>query len=327
MWCHVEEAPSVVTHADRIFGFVSETRRRCTRCRLVRSWYSGDNVLKVRPRMCEGGPLTVSEMYLAACACNAQVEEIVCTSEECKNAITKHVSQCRMMSVPNVLVIQVQRDAGRRIPVAVEEQLDLPGCDAMQLIGVLYHNGPSIHSGHYTSLCRGPGGRFWFYNDDRPVCRMYDDVAHVKPSEVYMVVYAKANGASKWGRQCEMADEITVGVDAIGRVKGSVASSDLGSVSAVGTDQTVPHVSPGSEIGMVRPTRRLRRKSSAEEALGASEHAAGSVLSPSRRLRRKTLAAETLSCSAARIGAEEVINNAREFSDSMAKKQKTYDFA
>ena len=61
----------------------------------------------------------------------------------------------------------------------------------MELIGVVYHNGATLRSGHYTCLCRGPGGRFWYYNDDYPVQKRGEEAAHIKPREVYMVVYAK----------------------------------------------------------------------------------------------------------------------------------------
>ena len=68
----------------------------------------------------------------------------------------------------------------------------------MVLIGVVYHNGPTIDSGHYTCLCRGPGGRFWFYDDRNPVVRMDQEVAHIKPREVYMVVYGRRDGSGAW---------------------------------------------------------------------------------------------------------------------------------
>ena len=303
----------VITHVDRIFRFVWETRRRCTRCQRVRAWYVGDDVLKVRPQVRDGGPMTVSEMYLAACAYNPKDEEMLCGSAECKNAKVKHVSQCRMMTAPNVLVVQVQRDGGRRIPVAVEEQLDLPGFASMQLIGVVYHNGPTIHSGHYTCLCRGPGGRFWFYDDERPVYRINEDVAHVKPSQVYMIVYARPKGDAQWQRECEIVDDTGVEGDVSANLPGVVAPSRVSSARGPATDEGARAGSVSGNI-VVSPMRRLRRKTSAEEATvaassrnvvpGVASDGSMHVLSPSRRLRRKTSAEEALACGTSRGGVQ-----------------------
>ena len=55
----------------------------------------------------------------------------------------------------------IEQERLLRYPVAVEEQLTIEGVD-MDLVGVVYHNGKTIQSGHYNCLCRGPGGRFWY---------------------------------------------------------------------------------------------------------------------------------------------------------------------
>ena len=120
-----------------------------------------------------------------------------------------------MLTAPNVLVVQVQRNpegvevAARggtgasgsgdhvgagglvRHAVSVEDHLSLPGGVEMDLVGVVFHNGPTLHSGHYTCLCRGPQGRFWYFDDDFPVQKREEEVAHIKPREVYLIVYAR----------------------------------------------------------------------------------------------------------------------------------------
>jgi len=68
----------------------------------------------------------------------------------------------------------------------------------MELVGVVYHNGATFDSGHYTCLCRGPGGRFWFYDDDKPAVRVTDEVAHLKTRQVYMLVYCRQDGSASW---------------------------------------------------------------------------------------------------------------------------------
>ena len=129
----------------------------------------------------------------------------------CKSR-TRHEAQTRAVTAPNVLVIQIRRREGVRAEVAVEEQLELPGMPVMELAGVVYHNGPTINSGHYTCLCRGPGGRFWFY-DDKAVHKMNIEVAHIKPKEVVMAVYCKSDGRAVWKQH--VRDEGVVELDPV----------------------------------------------------------------------------------------------------------------
>ena len=102
-----------------------------------------------------------------------------------------------MVTAPNVLVIQIRRQEGVRAEISVEEQLELPGMPVMELVGVVYHNGANFQSGHYTCLCRGPGGQFWFYDDTR-VHKEYREVAHIKPRQVVMAVYCRRDGSAVW---------------------------------------------------------------------------------------------------------------------------------
>ena len=127
---------------------------------------------------------------------------------------TTHQTQTRMMTAPNVLAIQVRRQEGARVPVAVEQQLDLPGFPLMELIGVVYHNGRDFHSGHYTCLCRGPGGRFWSYDDTKAVHREDRDIAHIKPKQVLLVVYGRSDGGATFARSpVEPAENAAVAID------------------------------------------------------------------------------------------------------------------
>jgi len=195
------------THVDRIFGFVLETRRRCTVCQLVRSWFASERVLRIEPAGVDGGPLTVAEMYYRSCALSEiDVECPVCAK------FTKHECQSRMRSAPNVLVVQVKRGDGTRRAVDAEVQLDMLDLAPLELVGVVYHNGRTTKSGHYTCLCRGPGGRFWFYDDNQPVHPMDKDVAHIKPREVYMLVYCRRDGSANWARADDPAEVVNIDV-------------------------------------------------------------------------------------------------------------------
>ena len=209
-WENIQIAERRATHVERLFGFVRETRRRCRVCRGgVRSWFSGEHVLRVEPKTMPGGPMTVAEMYFDSCAPAENDDAMFCPT--C-HTNTKHDCQSRMLTAPNVLIVQLKRNSPSRPGVDAEVQLDLLGFPPMELVGVLYHNGATFKSGHYTCLCRGPEGRFWAYNDDHPVHAMNKDVAHVKPKEAYMLVYCRRDGSAVW-KQHENDDAEVVQID------------------------------------------------------------------------------------------------------------------
>ena len=249
-WGGVQHISPAATHVERLFGFVRETRRRCKACQgPVLSWFASEFVLRVETKEMRGGPLTISELYSASCA--AQDQEFRC-ERCCRN--TAHDCQTRVLTAPNVLVVQVVRGRGPRVPVAVEEQLEIPGQPSMVLIGVVYHNGPTIDSGHYTCLCRGPGGRFWFYDDRNPVVRMDQEVAHIKPREVYMVVYGRRDGSGAW----QDSDPAVVA----GVLDGD-EGHDAGDLAAGRSDGT-----PSGALAAAARSpgiRRLKKKTSAED--------------------------------------------------------------
>ena len=173
---------------------------------------SCETFLRLAEKTMNGGPMTLTDLYYHECAKEqtADGEEVYC--EACQ-ARTRHESQTRAVTAPNVLVIQIRRREGVRAGIAVEEQLELPDMPAMELVGVVYHNGATYKSGHYTCLCRGPGGRFWFY-DDRSVHKMNTEVAHIKPREVVMAVYCKRDGSAGWKQH--VRDDGVVDLDTVG---------------------------------------------------------------------------------------------------------------
>ena len=124
-------------------------------------------------------------------------------------------------------MIQIRRREGVRAEIAVEEQLELSGMPVMELVGVVYHNGATYQSGHYTCLCRGPGGRFWFY-DDKGVHKMSSEVAHIKPREVVMAVYCKRDGSAGWKQH--VRDDSVVDLDPV--KKGARLHCDIGDCGA-----------------------------------------------------------------------------------------------
>ena len=94
-----------------------------------------------------------------------------------------HVEQMRMMTQPNVLIMQIQRPPGTaRVPISVEEQLELPGWSAMDLAGVIYHDGHSKNTGHYTCVCRLANGRYALFDDNSAAVVPNDEIGHVHHS-------------------------------------------------------------------------------------------------------------------------------------------------
>ena len=73
------------------------------------SWFSCESVLRLQPRMVDGGAMTVAEMYLEYCAPVDGGEEKECST--CART-TRHESQSRILTPPNVLVVQMKRIGG-----------------------------------------------------------------------------------------------------------------------------------------------------------------------------------------------------------------------
>ena len=134
------------------------------------------------------------------------------------------MEQSRVVHAPNVLVVRVQRmldvaveGQGRRLArydVAVEEDLDLPDFPRMTLSGVIYHNGETPCSGHYTCACRGRDGQWWYFDDER-VRPVGVEVASFKTSQVHTAVYVRADGRQAWrvgARAGEAGDRAPGGV-------------------------------------------------------------------------------------------------------------------
>ena len=150
LWGHLQIDASCATHAERLFATVHETRRCCKTCSMVRVWYAMAYLWPVRAAVIVGGVQTFAEAYIKSCG--PGVAEVHCPG--C-SATTEHTVQARVMTQPNVFIVQIQRRLGApRVPIAVEEQLELPGLSPMDLVGVIYHDGPTPDSGHYTCACR-----------------------------------------------------------------------------------------------------------------------------------------------------------------------------
>jgi len=184
-WGHVQIDGAFATHVERLFSSVFETRRRCNTCTKFRVWYSTGYTWQVTASVIAGGVQTLAEAYLASCG--PGIESLFFPG--CLRN-TEHTVQFRVMTQPNVFILQIPRPAGvKRVPVAVEEQLELPGWSAMDLVGVIYHDGHSPTSGHYTCACRLANGRYALFDDNAPAVPLTDEVGHVHQRLITLAVY------------------------------------------------------------------------------------------------------------------------------------------
>ena len=120
---------------------------------------------------------------------------------ECAS-IQEHWVQQRLLFTPNVLIIRVPRfDARgvrRRFELFLEEELFLPGLEALELFGAVYFDGDALDSVgcEYTVLCRGPDSQFWEFNGkDRP-SRPVENISTSKSRSSCLVVYTRRRGGS-----------------------------------------------------------------------------------------------------------------------------------
>ena len=124
-WAGAGLGDGKASHVERLFGFVLEQRSRCDACgdsaaTAVR--YSFDRVLRLPvPESAERGRVwTTTELYYARVA----PTEVELACRRCSGR-TSHREQARLLTQPNVLLLQVQRRRGRvhvRL-AAVQERL------------------------------------------------------------------------------------------------------------------------------------------------------------------------------------------------------------
>ena len=170
---------------------------RCTSkcCRAGRQTFELKNMLVLPLPDERSDAVTVFDLYLRYC--RGVTKAVNCQRCGC---LTDHSSQRRMVTRPNVLVVQARRTlAGDgsvwRHRVRPEARLELRGVGAMELCAVVYHSGVSVDSGHYTCACRGPDGMFWLFDDvtrgDTGCRRLPIDIEQVLQKSVYVLVYVR----------------------------------------------------------------------------------------------------------------------------------------
>ena len=218
---------AMCTHVDRLFAHVGEERRRCARCGAVSRTFASAWVLPLPEPSDANGPMCVTDLYTEFCR-TARVDGVCRWQCEC-GSLEKPCVQRRVASTPNVLIVQVprfnQEGEMRKFALEVEEELYLPGLDALELYGIVYHQGARLggRDSRYTCACRGPDWRFWHFDGDGFPTQEKGCITTRKTTSACLLVYAQPGGLSTFA-----------GAAAVSHQKGdvSVASKDADAVRA-----------------------------------------------------------------------------------------------
>ena len=281
-----------VTQVERLFGFVVEMRRCCEECGLCKYSLAPLLTLALPAVERDGGPMTISELYLAECGPRVLDGESAVACARCQRRC-KHREQMRVVQAPNVLVVQIKRqlnfEEGRivRHDVSLEEHLELAGFPRMALCGVVSHVGPTPQSGHYTAMCRNGAGHMWIYDDDR-VAELHMDVGHWKGRNVALAVYcrqdgsAEASGSERGGPEVSGSGGGGIGRWCIGGSAGAASSSDGARGGEVGgLRRGLPVGVAESGAKRARFDEGSKGQAAVENVVGRSQHHRGEAASSS----------------------------------------------
>ena len=208
-WPGVGTVAGQATHVERLFGFLLEQRMRCEDCgdaAGVRSRCDAHCVLHLPPPPEEDRARvwTTTELYFLSCAGACVEGDDVVECVRCGRR-TRHRSQERVLTQPNVLVLHPRRhgrDDLRRVlrhAVQPELELTLPGHDRYELAAVLYHRGPRAGAGHYYCVVRAHDGRWWRLGDSQ--ARVFrGELGHSELRCVHLMVYTRSRGQARFAQ-------------------------------------------------------------------------------------------------------------------------------
>jgi len=141
----------LVTHVDRLFAYRVESRQECVGCRKLSVECTVECVWRVSTGLYEVDDATVTELFLRSCSVQSKFDYCTrCASDQA------HRVQRRLLSLPNIMVVVIDRP--RSMQVRAEEQLVLAlfGLENLELLGVCYERG----SRHSSCACRSVDGDF-----------------------------------------------------------------------------------------------------------------------------------------------------------------------
>ena len=140
----------------------------------------------------------VTDLYSESCKSKADATLAKCNGT-C-GAVTPHRVQARAVTTPNVLVVQVQQPGAdgalKKCSLDVEDQLHLPGMDALELAAVVYHDGANVNSGKYMCVCRCSDGAFRMFDGAVQPYPFSPGGSQAKKGAVHMLVYTRPRGGA-----------------------------------------------------------------------------------------------------------------------------------
>ena len=186
----------VCTHVDRIFSFVCEERSQCVACGHIIVEFYVDSILRLPLVHLEGEGPSITDLYVQTCQLSSLGRPG--SDRECSGACgcrTLHLIQVRIATTPNVLLVHLERVGPQgkilRHPVRVEEELNLPGLDPLELSSVIYIEGATLPTSHYLCVSRGPDGNFWNFDDQRPAFRIASSLASIRQASAEFLIYTQ----------------------------------------------------------------------------------------------------------------------------------------
>ena len=171
----VGERGRPVGHVDRLFRFWIERRRECLTCKSKSVVFEASWMWSVSLSGFLGIDVTVQELYLRSCA----ERSVEASCARCKCART-HREHQRMASLPNVLVLSVEREpGGDDVAVLAEDQLSFPALGPnLELSSVFFTSSRSL------CAARCGGGDFWWFDAERAFHCLGPSVCGVMKSRV-----------------------------------------------------------------------------------------------------------------------------------------------
>jgi len=278
----------LVTHVERLFGFLADVRSKCSKCGVSRNDFEGAYLLDLAAAGSAGegpGPSCITDLYLRACAPRDVQRE--CGSRACGGAIASHSEQRCLATLPNVLLVKVSGT------VHAEEQISFPDLGHMVLSAVIYRGRSRGGGIRYLCASRGPDGLFWMFDGSRYPWRPGQEIGHVLPAGVVLLVYMRPGGKACFAGSAVFAPIVGAGrrrrllrktTSAEEQMQVGLENRPSGETGGTpprvrrllaGPDDATPCQVSGSSAGVDRPGALVR-------------HDCDGPATPTRRLRRKT---------------------------------------
>jgi hypothetical protein len=242
-WEGIDEPPACdFTTVDALFGFVREARCRCSDCGRSEVRFEREMLLELPMPVRSSMRHSLPDLYLQCCTPSTDEETKVCESEQCKGALAKHVSQKRMLHLPQVLLVSVCREAQQetraRYPFHADDFPSLPGCGNAELVAVVYSKAYPATKAYFTCAVRDTDKSWWYFEDQRPPRHlgridMSDLLKHSVDLLVYVPTLAHVASEAAFGQvlqitsQQKHAVEVPVSIASVGSSSSSVVPATI----------------------------------------------------------------------------------------------------